>query len=124
MRVFKTRDFARFARRERITDVELCEAIARAESGLIDAVLGGGLIKQRIARKGQGRSGGFRTIIAYRSADRSFFMYGFAKNERENIGQNDLISMKQIATSLMALSERQREVAIVEGELEEIGCDA
>lgn len=76
----------RFARRERIRDSSLCEAIRRAERGLIDADLGGGIIKQRVARPGQGRSGGYRTVLAYRSGDRAVFLYGFAKSERENIG--------------------------------------
>ncbi|GIK97818.1 MAG: hypothetical protein BroJett029_20270 [Alphaproteobacteria bacterium] len=64
MRVFVTRQFGRFARSERMADDRLCVAIARAESGLIDADLGGGLIKQRVARPGQGRSGGYRTVVA------------------------------------------------------------
>jgi hypothetical protein len=64
----------------------MCEAIARAERGLVDANLGGGVIKQRVARSGQGRSGGFRTLIAFRAAERSVFMFGFAKNDLDNIG--------------------------------------
>jgi hypothetical protein len=62
MRVFKTKPFARFASREWLADQELCEAVRRAERGLIDADLGGGVIKQRLAREGQGKSGGFRII--------------------------------------------------------------
>jgi len=85
MRTFKTRWFARFARREGMSDEALREAIERAERGLIDADLGGGLIKQRIARPGGGRSGGYRTIIAYRIADRAVFLDGFAKSEQGNI---------------------------------------
>lgn len=85
MRIFKTKWIARFVRRERIDDEGLKEAIARAERGIIDADLGGGLIKQRVARPGQGRSGGFRMIVAYRTEDLAFFLYGFAKNERDNI---------------------------------------
>jgi hypothetical protein len=73
MRVFRTRWFTRYARQERIADKSLRDAIARAERGLIDADLGGGLIKQRVARQGQGRSGGYRTIIAYRAGSSAFF---------------------------------------------------
>jgi len=80
----------RYARRERISHKALLEAVERAESGLIDADLGGGLIKQRVAREGQGRSGGYRTIIAYRRAGRAVFMIGFAKSTRANIGQEDI----------------------------------
>jgi hypothetical protein len=67
-------------------DDRLCEAVERAESGLIDANLGGGLIKQRVARLGQGRSGGYRAVVAYRRLGRAVFLYGSAKNERDNIG--------------------------------------
>ena len=66
MRTFKTRPFARFTHRECIADEALCDAVERAERGLVDADLGGGVIKQRIAWRGQGRSGGFRTIVAFR----------------------------------------------------------
>ena len=82
MRVFKTRWLARFARREQIRDTSLCEAIQRAGRGLIDADLGGGLIKQRVAREGQGRSGGYRMIVACQAEGRAVFLYAFAKNER------------------------------------------
>ena len=96
MQVYKTRWLARFARHERITDESLCEAIARAESGLIDADLGGGLIKQRVARQGQGRSGGYRMIVAYREKNRAVFLYGFAKSERANIDKNELVELRKV----------------------------
>ncbi len=91
MKVFKTKWFARYARHELIADASLREAIARAERGLVDADLGGGLFKQRVARRGQGRSGGFRVIVAYRSKGRAVFLLGFAKAERENISQDELV---------------------------------
>ena len=84
MRIFKTKWMVRFMRRERIADESLKEAIERAGQGLIDADLGGGLIKQRVARSGQGRSGGYRMIVAYREESRAVFLYAFAKNERDN----------------------------------------
>jgi hypothetical protein len=92
LRIFKTKWFARYARRERIADRGLSEAIARAERGLVDAELGGGIIKQRVARTGQGRSGGFRLLIAYRAGDRAVFLYGFAKRDRENIDPDELMN--------------------------------
>ncbi|MBI1208027.1 MAG: type II toxin-antitoxin system RelE/ParE family toxin, partial [Azospirillum sp.] len=91
MRIFKTRWLVRFARRERIADDSLKEAIARAARGLVDADLGGGIIKQRVARAGQGRSAGYRMLIAYRAEDRAVFLYGFAKHERDNIGPDELL---------------------------------
>jgi hypothetical protein len=80
VRVYKLKAFARFQRRERIADRALAKAMQSAEQGLVDADLRGGLIKQRIARPGQGKSGGYRTVIAYRRGDLAVFLYGFAKN--------------------------------------------
>ena len=91
LRIFKDKIFARFARRQRISDNALCEAVGRAERGLIDADLGGGVIKQRVARPGEGRAGGFRVLIFFRVEDRAFFVFGFAKNDRGNIGDDDLV---------------------------------
>ena len=95
MRVYKIKGFARFQRRERIADTALIEAILAAERGLVDADLGGGLIKQRIARPGQGKSGGFRTLIAYRRNERAVFLFGFAKNERANIDDDEIETMRE-----------------------------
>ena len=89
MRIFLTRGVVRFARRQRIADTSIGEAIERAERGTIDADLGGGLIKQRVARPGQGRSGGYRMIVAYRAAGRGVFLYAFAKSERDNIDDDE-----------------------------------
>ena len=93
MRVFKTKWFMRYARQERIKDQNLCDAIKRAERGLVDADLGGGIIKQRVARTGQGRSSGFRLIIAYRSGNMAVLLHGFAKSEQANIEENELKSV-------------------------------
>ncbi|CCW19298.1 FIG071147: hypothetical protein [Sphingobium indicum BiD32] len=120
MRIFKTRWVARFVRRERIDDAGLKEAIARAERGLIDADLGGGLIKQRVARPGQGRSGGFRMIVAYRTADRAFFVYGFAKNERDNIDDDELQTLRDIAAAFLAHDDPALDDAVRNGQLQEM----
>ena len=74
--------FARFAGREGIDDAVLCDAAERAVNGLVDAGPGGGVIKQRIARPGQGRSGGVRALVLYRLGERAFFVHGFAKSAR------------------------------------------
>lgn len=124
MRVFKTKDFARFARKAKITDDALCEAIARAGRGLVDADLGGGLIKQRVARDGRGRSGGFRTIIAVRLHDRAVFLYGFAKSDKDNISADDLSELKREATVLLGLSRRALADAVDNKEFQEVFCDA
>lgn len=120
MRVFKTKWMTRYSRREGIADVDLLEAIRRAEQGLIDADLGGGLIKQRVARKGQGRSGGYRMIVVYRAGDRAVFIYGFAKSERENIDQGQLETMREIATDLLSADEAQLSRSMTDDLLKEI----
>jgi hypothetical protein len=104
MRAFKTKWFARFARKEKIADATLVASIERAERGLIDADLGGGLIKQRVARQGQGRSGGFRALIAFRSGHVAVFVYGFGKKERENIEDTELEVLREIAAGWLAAS--------------------
>jgi len=120
MRVFLTKWMARFVRREGIASSNLCEAIARAERGLIDADLGGGLIKQRAARAGKGRSGGYRTSIAYRRGDRAFFILGFAKNERANISPDELRTAREIGAILMATPGEAIADRTAAGDLEEI----
>ena len=120
MRIFKNAWFCRFARREKIKDAVLIEAIARAERGLIDAELGGGIIKQRLARPGQGRSGGYRSIIIFRKGQRAFFVYGFAKSDRENIDPDEAAAFKKSAKAFFALSDKQIEILIKDKELSEV----
>ena len=120
IRVFKTKWFSRFARKEDISDFALLEAIERLQSGVLDADLGGGLVKQRLARTGEGKSGGFRTIIAYKSGNSAFFIYGFAKNERDNIDAKDLKYLKSTAAELLGRLEREIEVLKNDNELMEI----
>ncbi len=112
MRIFKNAWFRRFARQEKIGDKTLIEVIARAENGLIDADLGGGVIKQRIAKPGRGKSGGYRTIIIFRHGERAFFVYGFAKSKRDNIEKNEEEVYKKAAKELLALSNAQIEQLI------------
>jgi hypothetical protein len=123
MQVFKTKEFARFARRNEVTDENLVEAIRRAERGLIDADLGGGLIKQRVARQGQGRSGGYRMIVAYRVKDRAVFLYAFAKNERDNIDSNELAELRTIGLNWLNVPPQKIADAIEEGVLQEVDLD-
>ena len=101
MKTFKTKAFARFADRERLEDAALCEAVRRARDGLIDADLGGGVIKQRIARKGGGRSGGFRTIVLFRRGELAFFVHGFAKSDRENLRRKELSGLRSLANEYL-----------------------
>ena len=120
MRIFKTKWLVRFARRQAIEDRSLIEAIARAGRGSIDADLGGGIIKQRVARRGQGRSGGHRMLIAYRRGDRAVFLYGFAKNQRDNIEPDELLTLRDIGSAWLKAAPRQIDRALAEGTLEEV----
>jgi hypothetical protein len=123
MQIFKTRWLARLARHERITNESLREVVARAERGLIDADLGGGLIKQRVARQGQGRSGGYRMMIPCRAKDRAVYFYGFAKSDRENLSQNELMTARKVAADFLATDADGLARAIEEDEIEEVTND-
>lgn len=123
VRIFKTRWMARFARKARISDELLVQAIQRAERGLVDADLGGGVIKQRVGRERQGRSGGYRTLIAFRIGDRAVFVFAFAKNERDNIEPEHLADLKQVAQRWLSADKSVFAKAVETGELEEISND-
>jgi hypothetical protein len=123
VRVFKNKSFARFARKARITDAVLCAAIADASRGLIDADLGGGVVKQRIARQGGGKSGGFRTIILFRIEERAFFVHGFAKNEQDNIRDDELTAFRLLAAEMLAYDDDALAKAIGNGTLTEVMCN-
>src|SRR3989440_12128715 len=120
MQVFKTRWFARFAKREDISDDRLADAIARAERGLIDADLGGGLIKQRVARPGKGKGGGYRTLIAYRSGERAVFLFGFAKSDRDNLGFDHASELKAAAHDVLVLSPSEMATRLAADTLVEV----
>lgn len=101
----------------------MAEAALRAWRGLVDADLGGGIIKQRVARAGQGRSGGYRMLLAYRDGDRAVFLYGFAKSQRENIGDDELRTLREIGAAWLAADARRLAGAIKEGVLQEVSDD-
>jgi len=119
VRIFKTKALARFTKREAITDASLVSAIENAKRGLIDADLGGGIIKQRVARPGQGKRGGFRMLIGFRS-DRAVFLFGFAKNERDNIDDDQLTTLREIVASWFAADDRKIAQALKDGLLIEV----
>ena len=120
MRIFANRWFARFADKQNIGDDDLHEAVSRAERGLIDADLGGGVIKQRIARKGQGKSGGFRSVVLFRQGERAFFVYAFAKSDRDNIDQSELSTYKTAAAVYLNYTDDELALFLKQGTLMEI----
>jgi hypothetical protein len=123
VRTFKTKAFTRFADKSGISDAALCGAVRDAERGLVAADLGGGVIKQRIARSGQGKSGGFRTLIVFRLGERAFFVHGFAKNERANIERDELVALKKLAAELLAYNDDALARIIRSGVMMEVSCD-
>jgi len=123
LRIFKNKVFTRFAKKSGLEDSALCAAIENAENRLIDADLGGGVIKQLIARKGSGKSGGFRTIILFKSGDKAFFVYGFAKNEMDNISTDELLIFKEFATEELNYSDAKIKELISSKKLFEVDYD-
>jgi hypothetical protein len=101
-------------------DSSLCDAVARAERGLVGADLGSGIIKQRVPRTGQGRSGGYRVLLVYRSGNMAVFLYGFAKNERDNVTDDDLRTLREIGSAWLKVKDNALEQAVEKGILKEI----
>ena len=123
MRTFKTKPFARFASREGIADAALCDAVRRAGRGAVDANLGGGVIKQRLARRGQGRSGGFRVILVFRRGERAVFVHGFTKSDRDNLRRNELGALRSLADEMLGLDGSGLEAMLANGTISEVICN-
>ncbi|CAK7262404.1 MULTISPECIES: type II toxin-antitoxin system RelE/ParE family toxin [unclassified Shinella] len=123
MRVFKGSRFQKFARKENISDAMLCEAVERAERGLIDADLGAGLIKQRVARPGAGKSGGFRTLIFFRTQTRAVFAFGFAKSDIANLEDDEEAAFKKAAKLVLSFTDAQMHAEVIAGRLIEVNCN-
>ncbi len=124
MRIFKNKAFTRFAKKSGIDDASLCKAVSDAERGLLDADLGGGVIKQRVARSGGGKSGGFRTLILFRIGSLAFFVHGFAKNEQANIDDDDeLVALRKLAAVMLEYDDAALNCALANKTLIEVICD-
>jgi len=123
-RVFKTRHFKRWMRKTELTNAALCGAVEEMAQGLIDAELGGGVVKKRIGLAGRGKRGGTRTLVATNKGSRWFFVFGFEKNDRANIASDELEALQNIATELLALSGRELGQAVDDTTLEEICHEA
>ena len=119
-RIFKGESFERFASANDIEDKDLIEAVERAEKGLIDADLGAGVIKQRLARQGQGKSGGFRVAIFFRSGDRTVFVHGFAKKDRANLSKQEEKQLKALSKIVLNLTEEELNTLVKAGKYVEV----
>lgn len=122
-RVFRTRTFTRWMRKTGLTDEALSDAVDEMARALVDADLGGHVVKKRVALPGKGKSGGARTIVATKLADRWFFLFGFSKNERANIDKDELKALQELAKVLLGFNDQQLEAALAAGELVEVFND-
>ncbi|MGA9671112.1 MAG: type II toxin-antitoxin system RelE/ParE family toxin [Terracidiphilus sp.] len=116
----KSKAFARFARKARIGDADLWASAQLANQGTMDADLGGGVIKQRIARAGEGKSGGSRSIILFRAGSRAVFVYGFEKKERANIRQDELEAFRELAKVVLGYTESELAQRVKDGAFIEV----
>lgn len=123
MTVYATKAFSRFAGKADLEDGDLLTAAEAVMAGQFDADLGGGVFKQRVAREGGGKSGGFRTILLFRVGGHCFFAHGFAKNEKANVSVKELKALKKLADTLLGLSAEDIETAVNAGELRELVDD-
>ena len=120
LRILKTKWFKRFAEKHKIADDSLKDAVERAQKGLIDADLGRNLIKQRVARPGQGARGGYRVFVAWDKKGRAVLLYGFPKSERENLKPNELEDWQDVAAIYLKFTDAQIDQAVQAGEAFEI----
>ncbi len=118
--MFRTRTFSRRMRKAGLSDEVLRKAVDEMVNGLVDADLGGHVVKKRVALSGQGKRGGARTIVATKLADRWFFLFGFGKNERANIDKDELKFLQEVAKELLEFDERQLATALMTGEIMEV----
>ncbi|WP_301101195.1 type II toxin-antitoxin system RelE/ParE family toxin [Propionivibrio sp.] len=121
--MFKTKHFSRWMRKTDLTDRTLSDAVKEMVCGLIDADLGGGVVKKRVALPGRGKRGGARTLVATNKGNRWFFVFGFEKSERANIQDDELEALQEIAAELLARTSRQLDEAVKDGALEEVCHD-
>lgn len=122
LKALKNRQFARWAKSEKLSDHRLCIAIREIELGLLDARLGGFLVKKRISKGHKGKSGGLRTIIAYRQEHRLVFLFGFAKREMANIDPTERRALLELGNVYMTMSEKDLTRALNTGTLIEVIC--
>ncbi len=120
MRVFKTKSFHRWASKEGLNDTSLRAAIDEIQRGLIAADLGGHVFKKRVSLPGRCKSGGMRTLIAFKQEHHMFFVYGFAKNARANINKTELEALRLLADELLGYTNRVLDKALKAKELIEV----
>ena len=123
MNIYLSKVFSRLARHEGLTDVHICQAVAEMNKGLIDANLGAGLFKKRVAIPGQGKRGSWRTLLGFQACKKAFFLYLFSKNSRDNIEDDEMKALKRLTRYYFTLKPGEIETALQCGELNEVNCN-
>ena len=123
MNVYLSKAFTRLARREGLTGIHICQAVAEMNTGLIDANLGAGLFKKRIAMPGHGKSGSWRALLGFQAGKKAFFLYLFPKNSRDNIEDDEMKALKRLTRYYFTLKPGEIETALQCGELNEVNCN-
>ena len=122
VRVFKDLEFDDWARRDGPTDRMPCEAAGEIEKGIVDARLGGFLLKKRVAAPGRGKRSGYRTILAHRQGDRLVFLHGYAKNEKNDITKKEKSALLKLGGVYMGYDEARLSRMVAKGLIVEIRC--
>lgn len=123
MNVYRSKAFTRLARREGLTDVHICQAVVEMNTGLIDANLGAGLFKKRIAMPGQGKRGSWRALLGFQAGKKAFFLYLFPKNSRDDIEDDEMKALKRLTRYYLTLKPSEIKTALQCGELNEVNCN-
>lgn len=119
-KIYKQKDFGKFTKKNRISDEDLKSAVAEIEDGLVDADLGGGVVKKRIASNGRGKSGGFRTILLLKRGTRVIFVHGFSKGKKSNISDDELDGFKKVADYFLNMSDDKFAIFVNDGDFTEV----
>jgi hypothetical protein len=115
-----TKKFEKWAIKNKLPRQDLTKSLTEVIGGTVEANLGGHIFKKRIAKSGQGKRGSFRTIICFKQSDRAVYLHGFSKNDKENISDKELQSLKELAAILLNMNEKELQTAISSGILVEV----
>ncbi len=122
VRVFKDYEFHCWAKDEGLTDTRLCRAAFEIENGLVDARLGGFLLKKRVGAEGRGKRGGYRTIVAHRQGDRLVFLHGFDKHDKDNITPREKQALHKLGDHYMTFRDADMSKLVQDGSIIEVIC--
>ncbi len=123
MRIIKTKKFAKWAIKSKISDIDLIDAAKEIELAIYEANYGGGVLKKRVSNKGRGKSGGARTIVAFKKGNNCYFVFGFEKSDKDNISKPEEKALKLIARTLLSYSDKEIDLKIGEGSLIEVNYE-